>query len=527
MFDLIIAGGRVVDGTGAPGYEADVGITGERVTAIGDLSAATAGQRIDAAGLIVAPGFIDIHTHSDFTLLVDGSADSQVCQGVTTEVVGQCGHSCAPLTVPNPNALIGYLDAGVDVTWRSFGEYLQRLQEARPSLNVAAFVGHGAIHRAVKDSSNEISSADDVAAMVRLAEQAFDDGALGLSSGLEYWPGNTAPQEEIAAVVEVAARRGGLYSTHVRNRDIHYDLGFTEAVATARQVGARLQISHIQPKFGAPAQAMGHTLELLDRALREGVDVAFDVIPHDWSHTSVAAILPPWAREGGTARTIERLKDPEQRRRMKLNPHPIWRIVSAGRWDEIVLLRSVVNAGLVGMPFSEIGRLRGVDPYDAAYDLLIEEGVGLPGLMWTSRSFKDSDVCMCLRDARCMVMSDTLAVSPHGPLKDVIGSLSGYGWTARLLGHYVRERGVLSLEEAISRITMRPAERLGLVGRGRLRPGGQADVVVLDASAVHDRSSVVQPRVHPVGFRHVLVNGRAVLRDGQRTAERPGQVIRR
>lgn len=527
MFDMIISGGDIIDGTGGPGFISDIGIVGDRIAAIGDLAAAGAFDRIDARGLTVTPGFIDIHTHSDFTLLADGRADSQICQGVTTEAIGQCGFSCAPLgTQAGGDQLIGYVDVGVEINWRTFGEYLAQLEKARPAVNVVAFVGHGAIHRAVMGDDASPSTADDVAAMVRLAEQAFDEGAAGFSTGLEYWPGNDAPHEEIAALTAVAAKRQGLYSTHVRNRDIYYDLGFTEAIATARHAGARLQISHIQPKFGAPAQAMQHALELLYRAEREGVDVAFDVIPHDWSHTVMASVLPAWAREGGTARTIERLKDPVLREQIKQNPRPIWRLVTARRWSDIVLLRSEVNPRLVGMNFAEIGRLRGVDPYDAVLDLLIEEGDGLPQVMWTSHSFSDADVCMCLREPKCIVMSDTLALSQRGPLKGAIGSLSGYGWTARLLGHYARERGVLSLPDAVNRITLRPAERLRLVDRGRLRAGAYADLAVFDAKAVEDLSSVRQPLHHPAGFVHVMVNGRLAVRDGIRNDEQSGRVLR-
>lgn len=528
MFDTIFTGGSVIDGTGACAFEADIGVVGDRITAIGALGGAARQRTVDAQGLTVAPGFIDIHTHSDFTLLVDGRADSQVCQGVTTEVIGQCGYSGAPLAVSaDASAMLGYVEGAVDIRWRSFGEYLDRLEEAAPAVNVAAFVGHGAIHRAARAQAEAGRGDGDTQAMVKLAEQAFDDGAIGMSTGLEYWPGNTAPQEEIAAMSAVAARRGGLYASHVRNRDIHYDLGFTEAIATARQTGSRLQISHIQPKFGAPMHAMQHTLELLYRARREGVDVAFDIIPHDWSHTCMVSILPPWAREGGTPAMLERLGNVEMRTRMKANPHPIWRLVTARRWDDIVLLSSVANPKLVGLSFARIGVLRNVDPYDAVLDLLREEGEGAPSMIWTSRSFNDADVCMCLREPDCTVMSDTLALSQRGPLQGTIGSLSGYGWTARLLGHYVRQRDVLSLPDAIRRITYQPAQRLGLQDRGRLVPGAFADLVVINPGAVDDQSSFLEPLRHPVGYQHVMVNGALVVSDGIRNDARPGRVLRR
>ncbi len=518
--DLLIHGGTVLDGTGTEGQRADVGVRGDRIVAVGLLQGATARHRIDAQGLTVAPGFIDVHTHSDFTLLVDGRADSALCQGVTTEVVGQCGFSAAPLgTPPDASQLLGHVEGGaVALDWRTFGQYLDRLEQAQPALNVAALVGHGAIMRAAGEGGLQ--------AMQAATEAAFDAGAWGLSTGLEYWPGNTSPQAEIEALAGVAGRRGRLYATHVRNRDIDCERSFAEAIRTARVGGARLQISHIQPKFGAPPGAMQQALAQLDAAQAEGVDAAFDVIPHEWSHTAVVSCLPPWAREGGTQATLARLSDPVQRQRMQHNPQPIWQLVPAGRWERIVLLHSVAHPELVGLDFVQIAQRLATTPFDAVLDLLRDEGEGLAQLLWTSRNFEDADICLCLRDRRCSVISDTLSVSRRGPLADVIGSLSGYGWTARLLGGYARERGVLTLAEAVHRITGRPSARMGLVDRGVLRAGAFADLVVFDAMQVQDRASLTEPRVHPAGFQHVLVNGNVVVQDDQRNDARPGRVLR-
>jgi N-acyl-D-aspartate/D-glutamate deacylase len=531
MFDLLIRGASVIDGTGAPAIAADVGVRGDRVAAVGDLSAASAAQTLDAGGLVLAPGFIDIHTHSDFTLLVDGRADSAVCQGVTTEVVGQCGFSAAPMgSAPDAGQMLGHIaEAGIALDWRRFGDYLDRLEAARPAVNVAAFVGHGALWRAAHDTAIRRAAGDGtLASMQALAEQAFDDGAFGLSTGLEYWPGNEAPAEEIDAMAAVAARRGRLYATHVRNRDIDCTASFAEAIRSARTSGARLQISHIQPKFGAPPHAMASALEQLDAAEREhGVDAAFDVIPHEWSHTVVVSCLPAWAREGGTAATLARLADPAIRARMKHNPQPIWRLASEGHWERIVLLRSLAHPEWVGQPIATLARLLGhADGFDAVFDLLRDEGEQMPQLMWTARNFDDADICLCLRDRRCSVMSDALTVSARGPLQGVIGSLGGYGWTARLLGGYARERDVLTLAEAVHRISGRPAARLGLTDRGVLREGAFADLVVFDAQGVRDETSIAAPATHPGGFVHVFVNGRAVVRDGQRNDECPGRVLR-
>ncbi len=519
MFDLIIEHGTVIDGSGEAAKRADIGITGDRIVAIGHLGDVLAGERINAQGLVVSPGFVDIHTHSDFTLLVDGRADSAVCQGVTTEVVGQCGFSAAPLgQPPDPSQMLGHVQADVALDWLSFGQYLDRLEQAQPAVNVAALVGHGALVRAAGDGG--------LPAMRRLAQEAFDAGAWGLSTGLEYWPGNEAAATDIDALAALAGQRERLYATHVRNRDVDCEKGFAEAIRTARRAGARLQISHIQPKFGAPPGAMRAALEQLDQAAYEGVDAAFDVIPHEWSHTVVVSCLPAWAREGGTAATLKRLADPDERLRMRHNPRPIWQLVPAGRWERIVLLHSAAHPELVGLDFVRIAQILGTDPFDAVLNLLRDEGEGLAQLLWTARNFDDADICLCLQDRRCSVMSDTLSVSRRGPLAGVIGSLSGYGWTARLLGSYARERGVLSLEQAIHRISGRPAARLGLVDRGVLRPGTFADVVVLDAHGVQDHATPHQPRTHPSGFAHVLVNGAFVLRDGQRNDARPGRVLR-
>jgi N-acyl-D-amino-acid deacylase len=519
MLDVLIRGGTVLDGSGRHGFAADVGIRGDRVVAVEPLPQAQAHAVIDATGLTVAPGFIDIHTHSDFTLLVDGRADSAVCQGVTTEVVGQCGFSAAPLgEPPDPSQMLGHLEAGVALDWRSFGGYLDRLQAAGPAVNVAALVGHGALVRAAGDGGP--------ARMEALAEAAFDEGAWGLSTGLEYWPGNVADAAEIERLAAVAGRRGRLYATHVRNRDVDIERGLAEALRTARGAGARLQISHIQPKFGAPPGAMPAALAQLDAAEADGVDVAFDVIPHEWSHTVVVSCLPAWAREGGATATLARLRDPLQRERLAHNPNPIWRLVPEQQWHRIVLLQSRANPELVGLDFVEIAARLQTRPFDAVLDLLLAEGEGLAQLLWTARNFDDADICLCLRDRRCSVMSDTLSVSTRGPLAGVIGSLSGYGWTARLLGGYARDRGVLPLAEAVHRISGRPAARLGITDRGLLRRGACADVVVFDAGAVGDRATAMQPQVHPSGFAHVIVNGVFVVRDGQRNHERPGRVLR-
>ena len=528
MFDIILKGGEVYDGTRGESTVTDVAIADGRIAEIGTLQPDRAETVIDVSGLVVSPGFVDMHTHSDFTLIADGRAESQVHQGVTTEVIGQCGISCAPVCAHKDIRAVSpwYTDQAKHPNWLSFAEYLDALDQADLGVNVMAFVGHGTIHRAVLGDELRAGEPEEVAAMARLVDQAMDEGAGGFSSGLEYFPGILAAPEHLVPMCEVAAARGRLYATHVRNRDTHYDLGFSEAIATARQSGARLQISHIQPKFGAPDYAMNHTLEMIDVARRYDVDVAFDVIPHDWNHTLMAAILPKWAQAGGIDEVMKRLSDPEARERIKANPQPMWLIVKAEKWEDIVLLNATHNKDIVGADFAEIGRMRNTHPYDAVLDILLEEGENLMSCMWSSKSFRDSDVDLCLQQPECAVISDTVAIANDGILKDHIGSLSGYGWAARFLQYYVRDRKILNLSEGLRKITSIPAERLGLKDRGKIRRGFAADICVFDQANIASNATARNPRRYASGIAHVLVNGTLHMFNGKRTAANAGRVVR-
>ena len=527
MFDVIIHGGKIIDGSKAPAYVADVGIKDDRILAIGSLLEADAARKVDAQGLVVAPGFIDIHTHSDFTLLVNPAAESQVHQGVTLDVVGQCGHSCAPVDDPEVcrQSILGY-HPGVEITWRSFDEYLSRLEKLNLGLNVMAMVGHGTVYRTVMKGQSGTPTPDDVKQMQSLVEASLEEGAAGFTTGLEYWPGSEARPEEILPLVAVAHRYNALYATHIRNRDLYYDLGLAEALSMARVTGVRLQISHIQPKFGAPLDAMAHSLKMIQWSAESGADVAFDIIPHDWAHTKVSAILPTWAFEGGESELCRRLTDPGQRAKMKLNPKPIWQLVPARRWNDIILFRSKANKDLIGLTFEEIGQKRDVDPYEAVFDLLLEEGENIHDLMWTSHNFTENDIQLCLKQSDCGVISDTMALAPYGALKETIGSLSGYGWIPRFFQKYVREERIITIEDAIHRVTALPAARLNLKDRGLLRPGAMADITVFDEASIKSRATLNEPALYPIGIEHVMVNGRFCIENGKRTPFNAGRVIR-
>ena len=527
-FDTILENGIIYDGTGNDGYVADLGIENGRIEHIGQLKDASCENRINIAGLALTPGFIDLHTHSDFTLVVNGKAESQVHQGVTTEAIGQCGHSVAPLCHRDEIAkrAVGYVADADTEGWQSFGEYLDTLEKQPLGVNVAAFVGHGTIHHAVMGDDLRLPEPEEVDQMAALVEQSLEGGALGFSTGLEYWPGSQSSPETIEPLCQVAAKYDRLYATHVRNRDRYYDLGFGEAMTTARAAECRLQISHIQPKYGAPSHAMDHTLEMIHGSQKYGLDVAFDIIPHDWNHTLIMAILPKWALEGGVEQIIARLKDRDIRERIKRNRNPMWLLVADRIWSKIVLLNSAENANLVGENFADIGKMRGIDPYDAVFDLLLEEGHAMHGLLWTSHAFRHSDLELCLQQSDCAVISDTQALAPYGLLANNIGSLSGYGWTSEFLSKYVKENNTLSLAEGIRRMTSLPAERLGLKNRGLIKQGFKADLVVFDPDAIKSTWSIKQPRSYAKGFQHVFVNGVQTIANGERTANNSGTVLR-
>ena len=531
MIDILLKNGKIIDGSGDKEFIGDVAVSEQTISAVeseGVIDNCMAEKVIDVSGLVIAPGFIDMHTHSDFTLIADGRAESQVHQGVTTEVIGQCGISCAPVKSSEDIRRVSpwYIDQAEHELWRGFGEYLDVLDRIELGVNVMAFVGHGTVHRAVLGDKLNAGESAEIAEMARLVDKCMDEGAGGLSSGLEYYPGSLASPEHLVPLCDVAAKYKRPYATHVRNRDVKYDLGFAEAISTARQSKAKLQVSHIQPKFGAPDYAMAHTLDMIESARRYDVDISFDVIPHDWSHTLMVAILPKWAQAGSIDDVLNRLSDPECREKIKNNPQPMWLIVKAEKWSDIVLLNAIHNKDIVGVDFAEIGRMRNTHPYDAVLDILLEEGQDIMSCMWTSKSFRNDDIDLCLEQSECAVISDTVAIANDGILSEHVGSLSGYGWAARFLQHYVRDRKFLHLRDAIAKLTSIPARRLGLTNRGLIKVGYQADICVFDECNISSNVTAKRPRQYASGIAHVLVNGSLSMYNGRRTTNNTGQVIR-
>ena len=526
MFDLVIQGGRVVDGTGAAAYRGDVGITGDRITTIGDLTMVQARQRLDAHGLAVAPGFIDIHSHSDFTLLIDPRAHSQIYQGVTTELVGNCGHGCAPLGANVESFtgnIYGYQDV-LPIDWTTMEGYLARLEEAAPAVNVATLVPNGNLRLAVVDDVRRPATGEETARMVRLLEEGLDAGAFGFSTGLEYPAEREASEAELIELCRVTARRGGLYATHERNRELLAIEAVEEGLRAATATGVRLQLSHIIPRRGGPADSLERCIELVEAAHAGGMDIEFDAHTRLHGITNLSAVLPSWAVDGGPGQMRRYLNDPATRDRLK-RYDSIISSFGLGGWDRVALFCSEGSPGKVGHSIAELTPSGG-NSYDTMYDLLLAEGDDPHGALLIVHSYDDDMLADAFRHPLCTTESDATALCTDGPLAGTT-FLGAYTWAGSFFRTMVRERQDLTLEEAVYKLTSQPADRIGLGDRGRMAEGRQADIVVFDPGEFSDRGTLDDPNRPATGVRHVLVNGGPTVIDGVETGQRSGRVLRR
>lgn len=530
MFDVVIRNGLIVDGTGKPGYFADLGVSGTQIASMGNLADRTAHTVIDAKDLVVCPGFIDIHQHSEFTLLVNPKAESMVHQGVTTIVTGNCGHGCAPVRDPTLIVLnvIGYSPQwGVQIDWRSFGEYLERLESAGVGVNVLSLLGHGAVRLAVMGFEERTATQAEIAAMCNIVNRAMDEGAAGLSWGLEYSPGRHADQAEMNALSHIVAQRKGLYAIHVRDRAQQLVVATEEAVSVAERACLPIQLSHFAPRPYAPPDAFDAALRRLEVASDRGIQVGLDTFPRTWGLSTVAALLPPWVCAGGADEVLTRLRQPEVRAAVGT----YWTeqqsyVLRSGGPEGVVLTYAPNSPDLVGLNFTQIAKARGATMADAACDILVAEGANLYNTLVRHVFATQRDLSRLLAQPNCAIASDGVASAPYGPLADLCTTRDSYGYTACFLQEYVREQSLFTLEEAVRRMTSLPADLCGLSDRGRLVENGAADIVVFDPARVRDLTTDFDPNRYPEGIDWVLVNGSIVLDRGEHTGCLPGQLLR-
>jgi len=523
--DLLLAGGRVVDGTGAPWFRADVCVVGDRIAAVGKLDQVHARRRIEAQRLVVAPGFIDMLGQSEYNVLVDPRAASKITQGITTELTGE-GGSIAPV---NERMIADGKDVwahyGVTPDWTTLEGYFRAFERARPTINLGTFVGAGGVRDLVVGKDDRPATPGELEAMQRAVAEAMEQGAFGLSTSLQYVPDRFASTEELIALARVAARYGGSYITHQRDEGDGIDTSLDEVFRIAREARLPTQIYHLKTSGKKNWGRMPHVLRRIEQARQQGLDVSADMYPYTASSNSLDASLPLCVREGGRDRMLGRLRDLSTRERAQasfLEENPDWPDGGASR----IMVVSVLDPALKkyeGKTLEEIGREEGKDPWDVLVDLVIADKGNVGKI---SFSMSEEDVRSALRHPLVSIGTDSGARAADGIYAREKSHPGAWGSMARIRGRDVREERLRALEEAVRKLTSLPASRMGLHDRGLLRPGMMADLVAFDPDLVQDRSTFADPFHYSEGIPYVAVNGRLVVDGGRLTDERPGRVLR-
>jgi N-acyl-D-amino-acid deacylase len=525
MYDLIIRNGRIIDGTGAGWFEGDVAIKAGKIAAVGKLSSETATRIIEAQGQAIAPGFIDMHTHSDAPILANPKAESKVRQGVTLEVIGNCGSSLAPLfgsAIETCQKALANLD--VKLTWDTMGGYMDAVDAAKPSINIAPLIGLGTLRRGVVGNDNRSATADEMVQMQKAIAQAMQEGAFGVSSGLIYPPGSFADLPELIELSKAAAQAGGFYATHMRNEDDRLEEAVAEAIAIGEGAGIPVQISHHKAVKPANWGKIVSTLKMIDSARERGIEVSADQYPYIAGSTGLATAIPLWAHDGGPKALLARLQDPAVRAKIRaeIEAEP----TIGGGWDRIVAMRfrQDRNKKFEGKNCVEIGQMRGQTPVDAVMDILIEENLETGQIIF---GMCEEDVHTVMRHPLVMVGSDGSTIAPYGVTGLGKPHPRSYGTFPRVLAKYVREEKVLTLEEAVRKMTSLTARKLGLWDRGLIRPGMVADIVVFNPQTVQDVATFDDPHQYPAGIPFVVVAGEVVIDSGDHTGATPGKALRK
>ena len=528
--DLILRGGMVFDGTGAPARRADLGIAGDTITAIDDLANASAAHILDATKRYIAPGFIDIHTHSDETVFVNPKMESKIHQGVTTEVTCNCGGSAAPLYAAARADMLHdiaqYKDLMLD--WQTMGEYLERIERTRLSTNYVTYVGKGTLRACVMGHAMRAPTSDELKQMQNLLARAMEEGAWGVSTGLIYPPSAYADVDELVALSRVAAERGGLYTSHIRNEGDRLLEAVDEALAIGERAQIRVQLAHHKAAGKRNWGKVSQSIAKIEQARARGINVCADQYPYVASSTGLGTVIPDWAHEGGWGKMVERLRDPATRQRITDEvriTRPGWEnpAVDSG-WHNILIVGCKSDRSLQDKTVWQIAERQGKDPVETSCDLLIANEGAVQVVIF---SMSDEDVRTVMRVTWVSVGSDSSARAPTGPLAEAQCHPRTYGTFPRVLAKYVRDDKVLSWELAIAKMTARPAQMLGLPQRGEIRAGYFADLVVFDPATIADTATFTEPHQFPVGIDYVFVNGNLTIERGKHTEARAGRVLRK
>ncbi|MGH9933188.1 MAG: N-acyl-D-amino-acid deacylase family protein [Pyrinomonadaceae bacterium] len=528
-YDLLVKNGLVIDGSGRPGYRADIAIKGDRIVGVGKLKNASGARELDATGMVVVPGFIDMLGQSETYLLIDPRAMSKVMMGVTTEVTGE-GESIAPANERTIKEQEDFnLRYNLTVDWRTLGEYFKRLEKQGSGVNLATFVGATQVREYVIGFDNRPPTQSELEQMKQLVAAAMKDGALGLSTSLQYVPARFAKTDEIVELAKVARQYGGIYATHQRSEANALDESLAEVFQIARQARIPVEIWHLKTAYKKNWGRMPEVLAKIKRARAEGLDITADIYPYIAGSTSLSACLPPWALEGGTERMLARLNDGSKRQQLKKEI-----ATDSKEWENIylgsggpsgVLIGSVVNRdleALQGKRLSQIAEEQGKDPLDALFDLILADH-GQTGAIYFMMS--EDDMRAAMRAPFVSFCTDSGARANDGPLAGSKSHPRGWGSYPRILGRYVRDEHQLTLEAAIHKMTGLPAKRVGLRDRGLLLAGSYADITIFDPKTVLDRATFEMPNQHPDGIKYVIVNGQISVDEGKRTSALAGRVL--
>ncbi|MBI5115441.1 D-aminoacylase [Candidatus Poribacteria bacterium] len=529
MLDLLIRRARVLDGLGKEEYVADIGIQGDTISEVGNLGDAPAKRTLDAEGLHISPGFIDMHTHSELLYPINRNAESKVHQGVTTEVVGHCGLSAAPL-VGDARKEIESLTRmlGMELSWKTFDDYNEMIRKDGVAVNIIHLLGHGTLRDAVMGRTDRAPTDEEIRAMQKGVDRAFEQGVWGMSSGLIYPPGTFTRTQELIELNKAVARNGGIYSTHVRGEGETLLKAISEAIEIGECSGAPVQISHLKAA-GQNHWADGpKALELIESALKMGMDIAADMYPYTAGHTELSAVLPHWVHNQGNETLLKRLADTQTRAQIKgemqrgageFGPENL-----TGGWDGLFIGLSVGHPEYQGKTVKKISEELDKDPIDTIMDIVLEcNCVAFVNVIDQS----EDNVRTFMRRPKVMIGSDAAAFAPYGLLGMTLPHPRTYGTFPRVLGKYVRQEKIITLPEAIRKMTSLPASRIGLKDRGVLASGKKADLVLFDAQTIIDRATYENPNQYPVGIKAVIVNGQIVVEDDQHTGILPGKPLRK
>jgi len=527
-YDILITGGLVVDGTGAPGYYADIGIRGDRIAAVGNLSKASAGRVIEARGLVVAPGIIDIHTHSDYSLLVDGNAESKIRQGVTTEILGEAT-SAGPLPKEGKDqAKLESPPYGVKIDWNTLGEYFKRLKTSGSSVNVGSFVGSLTVRRYVLGDTNREATTEEREKMAGLVREAMQEGALGVASSLLGSPLTTA---ELITMAKAAGEYGGIYSTHIRDEGGKIFESLDEAFLIGREARVPVDVLHLKIAERKLWGEMPRVLEKFEEARSSGLQVTANMYPYIAGQNDLGSLIPPQGWEGGKEAMLARLRDPKWREEFRkilyAGSLPNWynHYTASAGWESMLIVsaKAEKNRGLVGMTMDQVIAMRDKgEPTDVLYDILLEEDGSVPTIFFL---MTEKDVRTAMVSHLVSFGSDGAAVKPEGVLGQGKPHPRWYGTFPRTLGKYVREEKVLPLETAILKMTWMNAQKLGLRDRGLVREGMAGDLFLFDPDRIIDRATFSDPHQFPEGVEYVLVNGQVVIDQGKHTGLKPGLIL--